>query len=92
MWDWIIGLLIFLGILGVGGYILYNAWSQINDLRNQLRIIVEDSEQTHRRQEHLEGQLDLAHKTIALYRDEGDLKSDKIAELEQHLEDQQYQF
>ena len=89
MWDWIIGLLIFLGILGVGGYILYNAWSQINDLRNQLRIIVEDSEQTHRRQEHLEGQLDLAHKTIALYRDEGDLKSDKIAELEQHLEDQQ---
>lgn len=89
MWDWIIGLLIFLGFLGLGGYILYNAWSQISDLRNQLRIIVEDSEQTHRRQEHLEGQLDLAHKTIALYRDEGDLKSDKIAELEQHLEDQQ---
>jgi predicted Holliday junction resolvase-like endonuclease len=89
MWDWILGSIVFSGIASIGGYILYNAWSQINDLRNQLRIIVEDSEQTQRRQEHLEGQLDLAHNTITLYRSEADLKSDKITELEQNLEVQQ---
>ena len=86
MWSWILGFIVFSGITGLGAYILYNAWSQINDLRNQLRIIVEDSEQTERRQQHLEGQLDLANNTIALYRSEADVKSDKICELENCLE------
>jgi predicted Holliday junction resolvase-like endonuclease len=89
MWDWILGSIVFSGIVGLGGYILYNAWSQITDLRSQLRIIVEDSEQTERRQQHLEGQLDLANNTIALYRSEAEVKSEKITELEDHLEAQE---
>ena len=86
MWDWIIGFLVFSGIVSIGGYIVYTAWTQINDLRNQLRIIVEDSERTERHQHHLEGQLDLANNTIALYRSEAEVKSEKIGELESSLE------
>jgi predicted Holliday junction resolvase-like endonuclease len=89
MWDWIIGVLAFLSIASVGGYILYNAWSQINDLRDQLRIIVEDNEQTESRQQHLEGQLDLANNTIALYRSEDEVKTEKISELETSLSSQE---
>jgi predicted Holliday junction resolvase-like endonuclease len=89
MWDWIFGFLIFFSIIGLGIWIFHGAWVQINDLRNQLRIIVEDSEQTERRQQHLEGQLDLANNAIALYRSEAELKSEKIHELEDSLEQQQ---
>ena len=86
MWDWIIGFLVFSGIVSIGGYIVYTAWTQINDLRKQLRIIVADSERTERHQHHLEGQLDLANNTIALYRSEAEVKSEKIGELESSLE------
>ena len=86
MWDWILA---FLSIASVGGYILYNAWSQINDLRDQLRIIVEDNEQTERRQQHLEGQLDLANNTIALYRTEDEVKTETISKLETSLDAQE---
>tara|TARA_B100000686_G_scaffold354384_1_gene464327 strand:+ start:7624 stop:8208 length:585 start_codon:yes stop_codon:yes gene_type:complete len=89
MWNWILGFIVFFGITGVGAWIFHGAWVQINDLRNQLRIIVEDSEQTERRQQHLEGQLDLANNAIALYRSEAELKSEKIHELEGSLEQQQ---
>jgi len=86
MWDWILA---FLSIASIAGYILYNAWSQINDLRDQLRIIVEDNELTERRQQHLEGQLDLANNTIALYRTEDEVKAETISELETSLGNQE---
>ena len=89
MWDWIVGFLVLLCMLSVVGYILYNAWNQINDLRDQLRSIIEDNEQTESRQQHLEGQLDLANNTITLYRSEDEVKTEKISELENSLGDQE---
>ena len=89
MWDWIVGFLVLLCMLSVVGYILYNAWNQINDLRDQLRSIIEDNEQTESRQQHLEGQLDLANNTITLYRSEDEVKTEKISELETSLGDQE---
>ena len=89
MWDWIVGFLVLLCMLSVVGYILYNAWNQINDLRDQLRSIIEDNEQTESRQQHLEGQLDLANNTITLYRSEDEVKTEKISELETSLGNQE---